>query len=520
MVLNLLMAVSHADHRPNVLIILADDMGYSDAGCYGGEIRTPQLDQLAENGLRFTQFYNTARCWPSRAVLMTGFYAQQVHRDAHFSDSRGKGQGTRPAWAPLLPLMLRQSGYRSYHSGKWHIDGTPLQNGFDRALTIEDHNRFFNPQQTTLDDQPQPPVTTSRNTYATIQTADFAIRCLKEHADQHASQPFLQYVAFTSPHFPLHALPDDIARYRDTYLSGWDHLRTERGKRIQTLGLVNNAPAPFERDLGPPYHVPKDLDKLGSGEVFLPLPWQDLTDDQRRFQATKMAIHAAMVDRMDQEIGKILQQLRTMGQFENTLILFASDNGASAEIMVRGDGHDPQSAPGSAESFLCLGPGFSSVANTPFRRHKTWVHEGGISTPLIVHWPQGFSARGELRRMPAHLIDVVPTILAAAGQPLPEEWAGERVPAHPGRNLLPVLQSDSSESPRELWWCHDNHRAIRSGDWKLVAAAGHPWELYDLANDRGETRNLAAEQPQRAADLETRWNALSESFRESVISRE
>jgi arylsulfatase A-like enzyme len=514
--LNLISAIAAEAKPPNLLIILTDDMGYSDPGCYGGEIATPNLDQLAKDGLRFTQFYNTARCWPSRAVLMTGYYAQQIRRDAHFEDNRSKGQGTRPAWAPLLPALLKPAGYRAYHSGKWHLDGTPLQNGFDHALTIEDHNRYFYPQQVTQDDQPVPPVSRDQGTYATIQIADHAVRCLKDHSSQQSSKPFLQYVAFTAPHFPLHALAEDISRYQDRYLDGWDQLRRERGETLRAFGIVNVDPSPIERELGPPYRFPNLPDILGPGEVYLPLPWTSLTTEQCRFQATKMAIHAAMVDRMDQEIGRILQQLRDMHEFENTLILVASDNGASAEIMVRGDGHAPTSAPGSADSYLCLGPGFSSVANTPFRRHKTWVHEGGISTPLIVHWPAGISARGELRHAPSHLIDVVPTVLAAAGQTFPAESNGKGIPVRPGRSLLPVFQADEPHSIRNLWWCHDNHRAIRVGDWKLVAASGDPWELYDLSKDRGETQNLATTAPERVSELEQHWRKLAEEFRKSA----
>lgn len=506
-------AVEAAD-VPNILIILADDMGYSDPGCYGGEIATPHLDSLAQNGLRFTQFYNTARCWPSRAVLMTGYYAQQVRRDAQYGDARGGGQGQRPDWAPMLPALLKSQDYRSYHSGKWHLDGKPLENGFDRAYTLDDHDRFFSPKRHTQDDQPLPATELRSGHYVTTQIAAHAVECLKEHAKEYAAKPFFQYIAFTSPHFPLHALQEDIDRYRDRYLAGWDVLRQERGERIRKLGLANHTPAAFERQLGPPYKYEKDLDRLGPGEVFLPSPWTDLTDEQRRFQATKMAIHAAMVDRMDQEIGHVLDQLRAMEAFDNTLILCASDNGASAEIMVRGDGHDPEARPGSAASYLCLGPGFSGVANTPFRRHKTWVHEGGIATSMIAHWPKGITATGELRRVPAHLIDIVPTVLEVAGSRAPMTWKGIEVPAPPGRSLVSVFDHDRGSLHDDLWWCHDNHRAIRVGDWKLVAAKDEPWELYNLHEDRAESRNLADQHPDRVKELEALWTKRSNEFRE------
>jgi arylsulfatase A-like enzyme len=506
--------VDGTDRAPNILIILADDMGYSDPGCYGGEIHTPTLDALAAGGLRFTQFYNTARCWPSRASILTGYYAQQVRRDVLPGDPRGGGHGVRPVWAPLLPALLQPLGYRSYHSGKWHIDGLPIAGGFDRGYTLDDHDRFFYPQRHTLDDQPLPPVEPGGDYYATTAIADHAIDCLREHAKSHADRPFFQYLCFTAPHFPLHALEEDIDRYRERYRSGWDVLQRERGHRVKELGIVRHDPPAIERDLGPPYHFPQDLDTLGPGEVFLPLEWDRLTAEQQEFQAVKMAIHAAMVDRMDQEIGRVIAQLKEMGALDNTLILFASDNGASAEIMVRGDRHDPTAAPGSARSYLCLGPGWSSASNTPLRRHKTWVHEGGMTTPLIVHWPAGISARGQLRHTPAHLIDIVPTILELAGSSAPTTWQGQPVPTPPGHSLVPLFDADGAVEHADLWWFHDGHRAVRKGDWKLVANQGEPWELYDLAQDRGESNNLATSRPEKVRELEALWNQRAEEIRE------
>jgi arylsulfatase A-like enzyme len=504
--------------RPNIIVILADDLGYSDLGCYGGEIRTPHLDGLASGGLRFTQFYNTARCWPSRAAVLTGYYAQEVRRDTVPGVKSG-GAGVRPKWAKLLPEMLRPMGYRSYHSGKWHVDAMPLASGFDRSYYLEDVGRYFRPRVHYEDDRKLAPVEPGTGYYATTAIADHAIKYLGEHATKYPTEPFFLYLAFNSPHFPLQAPPEDIARYRERYRGGWEAVRTERWKRIQELGLVQGRLSDVERDVGPPYHFPDALKALGPAEVDRPVPWTSLTDEQRAFQAMKMAIHAAMVDRMDREIGRVLDQLRAMSAFEDTLIVFLSDNGASAEIMVRDDGHDPSASPGSADSHLCLGPGWSTVANTPFRRHKTWVHEGGISTPLIVHWPKGIPARGEFRHDPGHVIDLVPTVLEAVGGTRPDTGDGRSIPARPGKSLVPAFARDGTVRHDAIWWAHEGNRAIRVGDWKLVAAGQDgPWALYDLATDRTETRDLARQEPGKARELAEHWQRLWDEF--AAIARE
>ncbi|MEZ6125079.1 MAG: arylsulfatase [Planctomycetaceae bacterium] len=507
----------HADQprRPNIVLIMADDMGYSDAGCYGSEIQTPNLDALAAGGLRLSQFYNTARCWPTRAALLTGYYAQQVRRD--FLPGIGGGnKGERPVWAPLLPDLLKSAGYRSYHSGKWHIDGKPLEGGFDHSYLLNDQSRFFSPKSHFEDDKALPAIQRDSGFYGTVAIADHALKCLKQHGQEHSDEPFFHYVAFTAPHFPLHAMPEDIAKYRDRYSEGWDVIRQQRFEKQKALGLHEYQLSAVERKLGPPYDFPDQLKILGDGEVNHPIPWKKLTPRQQKFQAEKMAIHAAMVDRIDQEIGRILQQLRDMQAMDNTVIFFLSDNGASAEIMVRGDGHDPMATPGSAATHLCLGPGWSTVCNTPFRRHKTWVHEGGIATPLIVHWPNRLRQGNQIRHQTGHVIDLVPTILDVCGVQKPNMWKDVAVPEAPGTSLLPVLENRETQPHAPLWWFHDGHRAVRDGDWKLVSSKNDPWELYNLAKDRAEQKNLAKAQPDRVRQLEAIWDQYADQFRQQL----
>ncbi len=499
--------------KPNILIILADDLGFSDLGCYGGEIETPHLDSLAAGGLRFDNYYNTARCWCTRAAMMTGYYAQQVRFDVIPGDPPIK-RGKRPAWSEFLPSMLKPHGYRTYHSGKWHLDGLPLQRGFDRSYSLNDHGRFFSPLNHLKDDIKLAPVKRGTGYYATTAIADHTIECLKEHADKFDKQPFFCFLAFTAPHFPLHALADDIQKYRDRYRVGWEEIRAQRWNRIKQLGLVGGSLSAVERDVGPPYAFPKAIKQLGPGEVNRPVPWQQLTAEQKEFQASKMAIHAAMIDRMDVEIGRVLQQLRAMQRLDDTLIMFLSDNGASAEIMIRDDGHDPDAPPGSADTHLCLGPGWSTTANTPFRRHKTWVHEGGIRTPLIVHWGREITDTGKIRNAHGHVIDIAPTILDLLGQTMPRN--GAQTPESPGVSLKSAFASNDPIKRDSIWWFHEGNRAIRVDDWKLVAAKNDRWQLYNLSSDPTEQIDLSKSNTQQAAELAIRWQSLAAQSREQV----
>lgn len=504
-VLLLTQFITHANDQPNILIILADDLGYSDLGCYGGEIKTPYLDGLAENGLRYSQFYNTGRCWPTRSSIMCGYYPQQVGRDKVL-ELNGGNRGRRPGWAPLIPTYLKSSGYRAYHSGKWHIDGKKLDNGFDHSYGMEDQHRFFNPTKHELNDVLLPPVPKNSGFYATIEVTNKFLGFLKDHQENYSDKPFFGFLAYAAPHFPLHALPEDIEKVGDRYKNGWEVVRQQRWERLKKLGVIDGELSEIERKLGPPYEFKGTFETLGEGEVKYPLPWDQLTEKQQVFQAKKMAIHAAMIERMDSEIGRVIQVLKDTKQFENTLIMFLSDNGASAEIMVRADGHNPDAPMGSAESHLCLGPGWSTVANTPFRKHKTWTHEGGISTPFIAHWPKGISSRGEWRRQPAHVVDVLPTLLEMTNQNVDKD-----VP-FPGVSLKKTFEKDDLQK-RTIWFAHDNHHAIRVGDWKLVQSSKQDWELYNLKNDRAETQNLAVQYPEKVKELEKLWLDKIEAFK-------
>jgi arylsulfatase len=473
-----------APPRPNIVFILADDLGYSDLGCYGGEIATPNLDALAAGGVRFPQCYNTARCWPSRAAILTGYYAQQVNRDP------GR---QRPKWAALLPDLLRPAGYRSYHSGKWHVDGPVLKGGFERSYLVVDQDRHFSPRDHQLDDIPLPQPKLEDGYYATVAIADRAIEWLAAHDAQHRGEPFFLYLAFTVPHFPVMAPAEDIARYRGKFQEGWDALRPRRLERMRRMGIVSC-----------------DLSERTPGVP----AWDSLSAQEKDAWEGRMAVHAAMVDRMDREIGRVLDQIRKSGGWDNTVIFFASDNGASAERLVRGDGNDPNAPPGSARSFLCIEPPWANLANAPLRKSKIFTHEGGISTPLIVHWPAGIAARGELRHTPSHFVDIVPTLLELSGASQPTSWGGETRPPLSGRSLVPALVKDIRIEHPPIYFHHQGNRALRDGDWKIVSSGeGAPWELYDLASDRSEMHDRAAEQPERVQQMAAFWAERDAEYR-------
>lgn len=502
---------------PNIVLILADDLGYSDLGSYGGEIQTPRLDALAENGLKFTQFYNTGRCWPTRAVLMTGYYAQQVGIDPRI----GKDW---PSWLTLLAPRLNEAGYRSYTSGKWHLHHTNGHEsaGFARSYQLRDHDRFFSPERQFEDGVPLPVTKREEGKYTTRDIATRAIEYLGEHASHDDDAPFFLYLAFTSPHFPLHALPEDIAKYKGRYDVGWDELRKERQARLQELDIYDGELARMRTDVIAPWSLSQaELEEqIDPGELGIAIPWSELNATQRKFQAGKMEVHAAMIDRMDQEIGRVMDQVAAMGEADNTLVIFLSDNGATAEQINRGDRHTPGAPSGSADSYLALGPGWSTAANTPFSLHKHWNHEGGISTPFIVSWPAGINARGELRHVPAHAIDIVPTLLhVARAWPQATYNRREHPPAEqpqplPGLSLVGAFASEPDWLDRPLFFEHSGNRALRYGDWKLVMRRDNlnRWELYNIKEDRAERNDLALAMPGRMAQLVQMWERQEVAF--------
>ncbi|MCI0540756.1 MAG: sulfatase-like hydrolase/transferase, partial [Verrucomicrobiales bacterium] len=398
----------------------------------------------------------------------------------------------------------------SYHSGKWHFEPVhKLSTGFDQSYHVEYLNRYFTPTEHYLNDVRLPAVAAGTGYYATTAIAQRAIDFLADHATNHRGRPFFLYLAASAPHFPLHALPEDIVRYTNSYLAGWDVIRAQRWERLVANGILNCGLSPLDSNLDP-----RNIDAASRNipnEVTRAYPWASLTPDQQRFQATKMALHAAMVDRLDREIGRVFDQVRAMGVWDNTLIVFVSDNGASAEMLVRGDGHDTNASSGSARSHLCLGPGWSSAANAPFRRHKIWTHEGGISTPCILHWPARIQSGNALRHTPAHLIDLVPTVLELAGLTPPASWNGQLRPPLPGVSLAPAFQNDTTLPRETMFWLHEGNRALRMGDWKIVSETenGNRWELYNLAADRSEQNDLATQDPARVTVMSQRWNQMS-----------
>jgi arylsulfatase A-like enzyme len=484
---------SLAAGKPNIIVILTDDMGYSDLGCYGSEIETPNLDSLAKDGLRFTNFHNTSRCCPTRASLLTGLYSHQAGIGEMTGSTKFPGyQGKLNERCVTLAEVLKPAGYATLMTGKWHVGAgeghDPMDRGFDRfwgtpsgggvyfkeALKIRPEIVFHNGREVT--DPPD-------DLYVTDDFTDNALGFIEEAVTE-TKKPFFLYLAHIAPHWPLQAKPEDIAKYEGRYDVGWDAIREERFARQKEMGII-----PANTELSPRDPAAK--------------AWDSMPETARKDLAHRMAVYAGQVDCIDQNIGKLIAKLKELGQFENTLILFLSDNGCSAEGGPGGFSRGKKGAPiGSPESYASVGLEWANASDTPFRKFKADTHQGGIATPLIAHWPAGISENGQLRHQPAHVIDIMPTLVEVSGATYP---GGEIKPME-GRSLVPAFKTDSVTA-RELFWEHIGSKAVRGGDWKAVTRTDKPWQLYDLKSDPTETHDLAKEKPEKTAELAALWKA-------------
>jgi arylsulfatase A-like enzyme len=498
-----------ASERPSIVIIMADDMGFSDIGSYGGEIRTPNLDRLAHNGLRFSQFYNAARCCPTRAALLTGLYPHQAGV-GHMVQDRGRPGylGRLNERCVTIAEVLGAAGYQTIMSGKWHVtpydysaepqlhrDSWPTRRGFRHFFgTLAGAGSYFTPVSLMERERFIEP---GEGFYYTDAINDYAARRVAEAEPG----PLFLYVAHVAPHWPLHALPEDIELYAGVYDVGWDELRARRHARLLETRLVD-----------PDWPLTPRDDRVPA--------WSEASD--RDWESHRMAVYAAQVDRMDRGIGRIVEALERTGRLENTLILFLADNGGCAEIIQGTDtrhGHFPRGGtrpeirPGGPDTYAAYGVGWANASNTPFRLYKQWVHEGGIASPLVAHWPKGIADRGAIRQQVGHVVDLMATSLDIAGVEYPTEFQGRAITPLEGISLVPAFADETLVRPQGLFWEHMGHRAVRIGDWKLVAERGQPWELYNLRADRTETEDLAERSPERVRTLVEAWEAWAERAR-------
>lgn len=532
------LAPMQAAERPNIVVIIADDMGYGDIGCYGSEIPTPTLDRLAKGGVRFTQFYNTARCCPTRASLLTGLYPHQAGI-GHMMEDKGLDgyRGDLNRRCATIAEVLRPAGYGTYAVGKWHVtkaakpegpkDNWPLQRGFDRFYgTVTGGGNFFDPGTLTRDNTMISPFADPeykpKQFYYTDAISDHASRFILEHHAATPDKPLFLYTAYTAAHWPMHAPDDELVQHYGKYEAGYDAIRRQRFERMKKLGVINGD-TQFTPTVG-------NWDEVGN----------------KAWEQRCMEVYAAMITRMDEGIGKIVAALAKTGRLENTLILYMQDNGGCAEtvgrqrnqtplhrpdkpplepqpadfidVLVRPtrtrDGYQvrqgPGVMPGPSDTFIAYGEGWANVSNTPFREYKHWVHEGGISTPLIAHWPRGIPRYQAIEHWPSHLIDIMPTCIDVAGAKYPPEGRTEDIWPLEGESLRMAF-SGSRIGQRALHWEHEGNRAIRIGEWKLVAKGpAGDWELYNIVRDRTELNNLAAKEPRRVEEMVRKWETWAE----------
>ncbi|MEW4490731.1 arylsulfatase [Thalassoglobus sp. JC818] len=512
-------AVANDEDRPNIIVILVDDMGFSDIGCYGGEIQTPNIDQMAAQGVRFSQFYNSARCCPTRATLMTGLHPHQtgIGHMTNPPNSKGHDLGI-PSYRGFLNRncatiaeILQPAGYSTLMTGKWHLgmeleDQWPLQRGFEKYFgSLAGATRFFHPfhpRGMTLGNEQieDPESTTDEPFYTTDAFTDYAIQFIQEQqSETNGDKPFFLYLAYTAPHWPLQAHEDDIARYRGKYQIGWDQLREQRLTKQIELGLLPEGTQLSPRDSDVP-------------------AWETLEADAQDEMDLKMSVYAAMIDRIDQNLGRLFDSLKTAGIADNTLIMFLSDNGGCAEggTLGRGEFYDVEKR--NEETANSYGTAWANASNTPFRLYKHYAHEGGTSTPFLMSWPKQVKSNSDWYRDPAQLIDIMPTILDAAGVEYPEQMHGNPIPALDGVSLLPAITQQPLDRTSPIFIEHENNAFVRDQEWKLVgkgvaATQGvmpEKWELYNIEKDRTELNDLASSHPEKVEELSSAWHQWAE----------
>jgi arylsulfatase len=485
-----------ADDRPNIVLIMADDMGFSDVGCYGGEIKTPNIDALAAGGIRFTQFHNNAKCNPTRATLLTGLYSQQI------------GEGDMRGCATVAEA-LGAAGYRTIMAGKWHAPKLPTDRGFDRYFGLADGCcNYFNPGEQRpgepepgrkspgerrrwgIEDKSLSPYTPEdKNFYTTDAFTDYAIKCLDQYASE--AKPFLLYLAYTAPHYPLHAWPEDIAKYRGNYMIGWDELRKRRYARQIEMGLFDSKTC-----------------RLSPRDEKAP-DWESVTDKDA--WDLKMAVYAAMIDRMDQNIGRVMAKIRQLGKAENTLVMFLADNGGCSETINKGT--DPK--PGGLAGYHTVDAPWANASNTPFRKYKSTDYEGGACTPLIAQWPRRIKNGGRITTQLGHIIDIVPTCLDVAGAPAPKTLAGKSLLPPEGVSLMPALEGKAIPDRTDIFCTYGGYRAMWRGKWKLLSGPPKkPWELYDMSADRTELDDQAGKCPDTVKEMSAAYEAWQQRCRE------
>jgi arylsulfatase len=494
-------AESTRAERPNIVVILVDDMGYSDIGSFGGEIPTPNIDALAKTGLRYTQFYNAARCSPTRASLLTGLYPHQAgvgHLESVVIPGSTGSQGKLANRAVTLAEVAGSAGYYTAISGKWHIGASlgvgPWQRGFKRSMVTAITPVYFPDQQQggdakmLIDGRPVPlnsPELSNGYWYSSDLYTDWGIKFIEEARSE--KKPFLLYLSFTAPHFPIMAPQETVAKFKGKYLEGWDKLRAARFARQKELGI-------FPRDTQLSVR-PDDL-----------YDWNKLSQSEKERYDSMMAVYAASISRVDTAVGRLVAQLKADGTYDNTLILFMSDNGGNGEAGPDGRFHG--GPPGGPKSIVWTGANWAMLQNTPYAKYKHYTEEGGIATPLIAHWPRGIAAarNGTMIRQPGHLVDVMPTVVQVTGAKYPQSYNGNRIVPMSGASLVPTFSGKSIQRRAPLFWEHEGNRAIRDGRWKLVAQFDQPWRLYDLIADPTERNDLASAQPARVAAMANAWD--------------